>query len=470
MKTLCSLLWLLISSLPVSAQVYQGLVVPDNKGRFPSASEITQASGLALDVNNSSFWTHNDQGSPFTKLYKFSPTNGTANVVIEKQVDILNVQNLDWEDLAKDNQGNIYICQTGKNCNTNSDPVECNPRYIFKVHKIPLATLNAPGSTSVTPETFYFKYPLSGFDVNNCKATDTVFVNCEAAVWLNNALYFFSKSIWSKKTNNCGGWVTGYTYMFKLVPAAGSSMQNPLVAQYAGKVNLKMNASDVDGKYSVTGADISPDGRVLSLITYGRLWQFRNFTGDNFFGGSAAYADYSTTGADTIIRGYEGVAFLNNHYAMLCVDGANGRVSGINVDSIALWVRNKNDDGPGSLRHALRTASAEDTIHFVPQLINDTIQLSSPLTFSRNIHIVQPAGSAIFLKSPPASSAITVPTGLSIKLTGINIICRSASNPGIVNNGTLALENIQLITTNLVSARILNNGRISLKGFCRFLK
>ncbi len=469
MKPLYLLFWLFISALPVSAQVYQGFVVPDNKGRFPAASEITQSSGLALDPNNSSFWTHNDQGNPLTKLYKFSPASGTANVVIEKQVTILNTQNLDWEDLAKDRQGNVYICQTGKNCNANSDPVECNPRYVFKVHKVSLAALNDPASTSATPETFYFKYPLSGYDAGTCKATDTVFVNCEAAVWFNDALYFFSKSIWSKKTNNCGGWVTGYTYLFKLVPVAGSSMQNPLVAQYAGKVNLKMNASDVDSKYSVTGADISPDGSVLSLITYGRLWQFRNFTDDNFFGGSSVYADYSTSGSDALVRGYEGVAFLTNQYAMLSVDGANGRVSGINVDSVALWVRNKNDDGPGSLRRALLSASAEDTIRFVPQVLNDTIKLSSPLVFARNVHIVQPAGSTIFLQSPPASTALTIQTGVTISLTGINIICRSAGDPGIINNGTLALENIQLMTTTLVSARILNNGKISLKGFCRFL-
>lgn len=197
------------------AQVYQGLVIPDKKGRFGNASEITQASGLALDANHVSLWTHNDQGNPTTKVYKILTASGEQTITIEKVVSILNVQNLDWEDLAEDDAGYIYVCQTGKNCNANSDPNECPARYIFKIHKLNLASLNHPDSTSVTPQTFYFKYPLTGYDVNNCHPYDTVFVNCEATIWLSNAIYLFTKNIWSKSTNNCGGWTDGYTYLFK---------------------------------------------------------------------------------------------------------------------------------------------------------------------------------------------------------------------------------------------------------------
>jgi hypothetical protein len=134
------------------AQVYQGLILPDNRGRFGTTSPITQASGLALDPNGTSYWTHNDQGNPSTDVYKILPATGNQQITIQKTVEVLNVTNLDWEDMAKDDAGNIYLCQIGKNCNALSDSLECPTRFIFKIHKLPFATLNHPDSLSVTPK------------------------------------------------------------------------------------------------------------------------------------------------------------------------------------------------------------------------------------------------------------------------------------------------------------------------------
>jgi len=451
----------------VYGQVYQGLVVPDKKGRFETSSEITQASGLALDANGTSFWTHNDQGNPTTKVYKILTSTGENTITIQKVVNILNAQNLDWEDFAADNAGNIFLCQTGKNCNANSDPLECPTRFIFKIHKLSLTSLNHPDSNAVTPVTYFFKYPLTGYDVNNCHPNDTVFVNCEAVIWHNGAIYLFTKNIWSKATNNCGGWIDGYTYMFRLTLSAGSSMANPLVAQYMGKVNLKMSPTEVPAKYNVTSAAISPDHSILSLITYGRIWQFRNFTGDQFFSGTGIYNDYSLTGLDTITRGYEGVEFINNHAVTLCVDGVNGRLSGIDVDSIALWVRNTNNTGPGSLRNAIQTATEGDTLHFKSTVINDTITLTSgPLIFNRNIHLIQPAGQPVFLQSF-ATNAISIPAGKNISLKNINLICGNASDAGILNDGTLTIENLKFYNSIITNKSIHNRGILLAKGACQ---
>ncbi|HZV70384.1 MAG TPA: hypothetical protein VFG10_12600 [Saprospiraceae bacterium] len=451
----------------VFGQVYQGLVVPDKKGRFGTTSEITQASGLALDANGISLWTHNDQGNATTKVYKILTSTGENTITIQKVVNILNAQNLDWEDFAADNAGNIFLCQTGKNCNANSDPLECPNRFIFKFHKLPLASLNHPDSTAVTPVTYFFKYPLTGYDVNNCHPNDTVFVNCEAVIWHNGAIYLFTKNIWSKATNNCGGWTEGYTYMFKLSLTAGSSMANPLVAQYMGKVNLKMSPTEDPAKYNVTAAAISPDHTILSLITYGRIWQFRNFTGDQFFSGTGIYNDYSLTGTDTITRGYEGVEFINNHAVTLCVDGVNGRLSGIDLDSLALWVRNTNNTGPGSLRNALQTATTGDTLRFKSAVVNDTITLTSgPLIFSRNVHLIQPAGQPVVLQSF-TTNTITIPVGKSISLKNINIICGNASDAGVLNDGSLTTENVKFYNHIITNKSMHNRGTLLIKGACQ---
>ena len=459
----------LFLSVNLLAQIDQGLIIPTKKGRFGNASPITQASGLALDNNTTSFWTHNDQGNPTTVLYKFLPSTGDQTVTLQKQVNILNVENLDWEDLAQDNSGHMYICQVGKNCNANSDPEECPSRYIFKIHQVSLASLNHPDSSSVTPITYYFKYPLAGYDVNNCHSYDTVFVNCEAVIWHDYALYLFTKNIWSKPTNNCGGWIEGYTNLFKLQLAPGSSMQDPLIAQYMGKFNMKVDPSDETADYLVTGAAISPDHTILSLITYRRLWQFRNFTADLFFSGSSLYNHYSNSGSDTITRAYEGVDFMNNQYVTLCVDGVNGRISGIHVDSLAVWVRNTNDAGPGSLRSAMMTATEGDTLHFFTSLTNDTISLTSgPLIFNRNVHIIQPLNELIYLKGI-SSPVFQIPVGKSISLKGINLMCGNASTGGLINDGTLFLENVDLFNTFQGVQSLRNQGNLYTSGICRLV-
>ena len=448
------------------AQVYQGLQVPFNLGRFGNTSPITQASGLALDPNGSSFWTHNDQGNPTTSIYKFLPTTGNQAVTLQKEVNILSVTNLDWEDLAKDDNGNIYVCQIGKNCNENSDPEECPNRFVFKIHKIPLATLNHPDSNSVTPHTYYYKYPLSGYDANNCQPDDTVFVNSEAAIWYQGALYVFTKNIWSKSTNNCGGWQEGYVYLFKVNLTEGSTMQNPIVATYKGKVNLKINPNEPTSKYQVTAAAISPDSSSLALTTYGRVWLFRHFTADSFFNGTSIYVDYSGTGSDTITRGYEGIEFRNNHYLDVCVDGLNGRISGILIDSIALWVKHDGDAGPGSLRNATQCANTGDTLLFKSTIILDTIHLSSgQLIFNRNVCMIQPVGQHVYIQSG-TSPVMEVSPEKEIRLKNIRILCSDPNEDALINHGNLFLTDVQIEHMNQLHHGISNHGFIQISGFC----
>jgi hypothetical protein len=449
------------------SQVYQGLCVPDNLGRFGNSSVITQASGLALDPNGTSLWTHNDQGNPTTAVYKFIPSTGSQAVTLEKTVNILNVTNLDWEDLAQDDSGHIYLCQIGKNCNANSDSLECPSRFVFKVHKLSITSLNHPDSADVTPATYFFKYPLTGYETNNCQPDDTVFVNSEAAIWYEGAIYLFSKNIWSKTTNNCGGWQTGYTYLFKVNLSEGSSMQNPLVAEYKGKVNLKLSPSETAAKYQVTSAAISPDDSTLALTTYGRVWLFRHFTGDAFFDGTALYVDFSTNGSDTITRGYEGIEFKNNRYLNLCVDGINGRVSGINVDNISLLIKHDGNTGPGSLRHAAWCADTGDTLQFAAALIQDTIHLTSgPVEFGSDVSIFQQADMHVFIKGH-TSNVFNIQAGHEIHLKNIRIICGDIPDSGIINYGDLYLKDVEFHGNTITDRFLINYGSLQILGNCR---
>lgn len=445
------------------AQVYQGLVVPDNKGRFGNTSPITQASGLAPDPNGVSLWTHNDQGNPTKILYKILPASGNQQVTIQKEVTIDHVTNLDWEDLALDDSGHMYVCQIGKNCNANSDPEECPTRFVFKIHKVSVAALNHPDSSAVTPVTYYFTYPLTGYDVNNCDGDDTVFVNSEAAVWHNGAIYLFTKNIWSKSTHNCGGWIEGYTYYFKLDLVEGSTMDNPLTAVYMGKFNMKIRPDDIANEYQVTAAAIHPVSHILCLTTYGRIWQFRDFTADDFFGGNAVCADYSATGTDTITRGYEGVEFISPRRVHLCVDGVNGRVSSVDLDSLACWVRNTNDDGAGSLRRTLLSVPLGDTIFFKNNLAGDTIDLDSALIIGKDAMLNGIASPQIHLVSN-ATNVMQIQAGVNATIKQFTLIGGMNSIACVRNEGNLLMHSSSCRTGHPNGIGIHNFGEVSVRG------
>lgn len=464
-KFFLGIIFILLSFYSYS-QNFLGLGTPTNKGRFPTNSGIKQSSGLALDPSGAnSYWTHNDQGNPLNILYKFSPTTGNINVILEDSVVVSGTINYDWEDLAKDKLGNLFICQTGKNCTPNGDPIECPGRFVYKIHKVKFSDLNA-GLGEVIPQTFYFKYPKTGYEINNCSANDTVFVNAEAAIWFKNRLYIFTKDIWSKNTNNCGGWQQGYTYLFKVNLLGGSTEANPLVAEYVSKFNLKVLPTDLAPQYQVTGAAISPDSTILALCTYGRVWHFRNFIDDHFFANTVNYFDYSLDGINPLTRSYEGIEFKNNSVITLSVDNQNGRISEIDLDQITLGVTNTNDDGPGSLRMALRSTTAGDTLRFTPFVINSTINLTSgPLIFQQNICINQPNTDIVKIASATNQNLLTIDQNSTAILKNLELYCANvAADKGIINYGNLFIENITVNNNSNIGVLLKNFGNINVNG------
>lgn len=468
-----TLIFIVLIQFNANAQNYLGLSTPIvDKGRFPINSGITQASGLAVDPDGISYWTHNDQGNPKNKIYKFVPTSANIDVILKDSVMLTGTTNYDWEDMTKDSDGNLYICQTGKNCTPNGDPFECPSRFVYKIHKVKFQDLNAGGVSDVTPETFYFVYPKTGYDLNNCMINDTVFVNSEATIWYNGQLYIFTKDIWSKNTNNCGGWVTGYTYLFKLNLVSGSTQANPLVAQYVNKFNLRLTGTEPSTHYQVTGAAISPDNSILALTTYGRMWNFRNFVGDQFFANTANYFDYSIDGINPTTRPYEGIEFKNNSVVTLCVDNVHGRISEIDVDQLTLCVTNTNDTGPGSLRTALVSATAGDTLKFAPNMIDSTIALSSgPLLVNQNISIIQPITNIVKILGDSSFNIFTIGNDISVNFTNINLYCtKSFANKGLINYGNLSLENVNIFSNSFDGNSLNNSGKITLTGNFNLLK
>ncbi|AWV98935.1 hypothetical protein [Arcticibacterium luteifluviistationis] len=182
--------------------------------------QVDESSGLAR-AENDTYWTNNDSGGS-NKLFKI---NKTGNVI--DSLEVLQSQNKDWEELAKDDKGNIYIGDFGNNGNSRKDLI------IYKVN-------------NQTTEEIRFQYQ----DQINFPASKKNF-DCEAFFWFKGQLHLFSKS---REENN------KVTKHYMLPDAAGNYTISP--------------ENEFPLEQQVTAADISPDQQTFILLTYGKLLFF----------------------------------------------------------------------------------------------------------------------------------------------------------------------------------------------------
>jgi hypothetical protein len=186
--------------------------------------EINEGSGLIRTSKDSTFWTHNDGGGK-TELYE-----------IDKQGHLLSTlplpkaKNRDWEEITRDDKGNIYVGDFGNNDNTKRELIiykfpENNPD---KMEKISFHYANQE------------RFPPDKKDRN---------FDCEAFLARGHSLYLFSKNRGDKSVK-----------LYVLPTQAGEYALLP-------KDNIFI-------KTMVTGAALSPDKKQFALLTYGKVFLF----------------------------------------------------------------------------------------------------------------------------------------------------------------------------------------------------
>ncbi len=210
---------------------------------------LRESSGI-LTYNGSTVWTHNDGGGN-AALYEIDVQSGGLLHI----VTLSDAKNIDWEDITKDDRGNIYIGDFGNNLQKRKD---------LCIYKIENPTL-LPAAATVTSEKITFKYPdQTAFP----SAKNNRNFDCEAFVYFRDSIYLFSKNH-SKPYN-------GYTKMYRL-PAAEGDYTAELVDSF--KTGKTMASS------FITSAAVSPNGKQLALLSSDRVFLFSNWQGANFFKG-----------------------------------------------------------------------------------------------------------------------------------------------------------------------------------------
>ncbi|AUC83713.1 hypothetical protein [Lacinutrix sp. Bg11-31] len=216
-------------------------------------NSLEEVSAIATIENSSLYWVIEDAGNT-NNLYALNSKGNIAKIIT-----ITNAKNKDWEDLATDNEGNIYVGDFGNNN---------HKRKKFTIYKV-----SNIENTKKEAEAEIINFTLP----ENTKSEDF-----ESFFLWNNYFYVFSKN--QKHTN-----------VFKIENKTGTQIAE-LVTTY--KFKEKNN--------KITSADISEDGKTIVLLNHEKVWQLSNFDNEYFFGGEINSLSFKHDSQK------EGVSFLNN--------------------------------------------------------------------------------------------------------------------------------------------------------------
>lgn len=212
------------------------------------------------------YWLHNDSGDepriyPIRgngEDYKGARSSERMGVLIGGAI------NIDWEDITTDSSGNLILSDLGNNRNDRRD-------LVFYVVPEP-----SPEATRAAYLKRYFvRYP----DQTSYPAPkDNFNFDCEAVFTVEDTIYLFSKN----RSNTL-------TTLYRL--------DNPR----ADEVNILTKLDTLDLRGQVTGADATPDGKRLVVLTYKMLWLFeRANVKESFFTGKVRWAPYAGKQAESI--------------------------------------------------------------------------------------------------------------------------------------------------------------------------
>ncbi len=198
---------------------------------------VPESSGL-FAVSPNKIYTHNDSGDQ-PRIFVIDTLGNLLRIIHIDQATAI-----DYEDITRDNAGNIYIGDFGNNFNMRTD---------LKVYKIPDPEQSI--SDTLIAEVINFSYPDQAFFPP--PPTEMNF-DCEGFFFFRDSLYLFSK--------NRG--VSAYSHIYRLPSTAGN-----YIAQFVDSVYT--------GRW-VTSAAINRSRSAFALLSETQVWLYTGFAKGNF--------------------------------------------------------------------------------------------------------------------------------------------------------------------------------------------
>lgn len=215
MKYTAALLLLWFGLLISNAQIAEDIALLESP-------TLDETSGLLFYDHK--LITHTDSGGK-AELYEINPSTGAIN----RTLAISNATNVDWEDIAQD-ASYIYIADIGNNSGDRTD---------LKIYKIVKEEYNKT-KDAVTAEIIAFSYADQHDFTRQPNRTNW---DAEALISFGDKLLVFTKNWADNKTN------------VYAIPKTSGTHSAVLVSSYP-----------INGM--ITGADSSPDERVIYLVGY----------------------------------------------------------------------------------------------------------------------------------------------------------------------------------------------------------
>ena len=197
---------------------------------------IDESSGLVKSRRiEGLFWTHNDSGD---RARIFAVTREGRDL---GAVEVRGARNVDWEDIAVDDAGFLYLCDIGDNRGRRHDLV---------IYRVPEVDPRRVHETTVAAR-FPFHYP------------DRPPIDAESCFYAKGALYVMTKE---RGTDD--------TTLYRLDLSRPDQEQPAAFIARAAMESL------------VTGADVTPDGALLAVLSYAFIDLYRKPTdSDNYLAG-----------------------------------------------------------------------------------------------------------------------------------------------------------------------------------------
>ena len=244
---------------------------------FDFADILESSAIIKSRVWDDVYWTLNDSGNK-NRIFPFN-RNGKlhrAEWYKENQggVYVAGALNIDWEEMAVDNDDNIYICDSGNNGNARKD------LCIYQLKDpLPIST----GSVNYFQK-IHFYYP----EQKEFPAKPNNY-DCEAVFWANEKLYLLTKHRADSNT---------HLYRFD---SFDPLINNPVTL---------LATFDIGGM--VTAADVTLDGKKLTVLTYNNVWVFEVNEGNDYFNGKIKWLPISAQQCEAICFDDENTLIITN--------------------------------------------------------------------------------------------------------------------------------------------------------------
>ncbi|MFQ5601308.1 MAG: hypothetical protein ACE5G2_12255 [Candidatus Krumholzibacteriia bacterium] len=248
-----------------------------------TAPAIGECSGIVRSRQYAGvFWIHNDSGDA-ARLFAVD-LEGT----LLREVRVQGAHNVDWEDLAIDDAGHLFIGDFGNNDNERQDLVI----YVIE-EPDPAASPADPVLEVPVLRRVPFHYPEQrAFPDSGERNYD-----CEAMFWHDGGLYILTKHRSDTRT------------VLYRVPLQSSGR----------RAVVRLGEFAVGSQ--VTAADISPDGRILVVLSYQYILVFeRPADGENYLAGRSHRVLIEGRQCEGICFDGDRIVFVNEQREVFCLD------------------------------------------------------------------------------------------------------------------------------------------------------